>query len=304
MTASSACSMVSSTPVACSAIGRRGNCTRTSWRATVSARTTTRSVSSATTWASSALTASWSASAAAGAIDSPPTACGSARYSQHRGGRPAHRRPSPRHPLRHPRAHGRCCLTARQPPPSSCRGSTPSTGAVRTKSTVRPDKEASPIDHRQASWAVGVPGTLARDGANRLDGAICLAFSSQSRRCAADRSERRRRGCGNALPNRSHDRAVTGRSRPCIRPWLAAAALRGSLRRLSFRESVGAAAPSAPLADIEGGIAADAAVRPARRSQGRRAPPATWLQAPSGTAPRALNRIGRDSDGSSRTAMS
>lgn len=58
MTASSACSRACSTPVACSATGRRGNCTRTSWRATVSSRTTTRSVSSDTTWASSAPTAS------------------------------------------------------------------------------------------------------------------------------------------------------------------------------------------------------------------------------------------------------
>ena len=43
------------------------------------------------------------------------------RQPQHRGGRTAHRRPSPRHPLRHPRAYDGCCLTARPPPPSSCR---------------------------------------------------------------------------------------------------------------------------------------------------------------------------------------
>ena len=80
-TASSECSTASYTPVACSGIGRRGNCTHASWLGTVSARTTTPSASSDTTSASCAPMVWSSASAAVGAIDSPRTVCGSARCS-------------------------------------------------------------------------------------------------------------------------------------------------------------------------------------------------------------------------------
>ena len=147
MTASSACSMASSTPVACSATGRRGNCTRTSWLGTVSARRTTRSASSATDLGKLRahglvervgrsrryrLTPDGVRLGALlvkirtrllGPLFADSTLAPTPRSDkpQHRGGRTAHRRPSPRHPLRHPRAYDGCCLTARPPPPSSCR---------------------------------------------------------------------------------------------------------------------------------------------------------------------------------------
>ena len=99
---------------------------------------------------------------------------------------------------------------------------------------------------------------------------------------AVDRLERRGALVRTHCQERSHDRAVTTGSRAVRPPSARRDGSAGVFLQPSSSKSDGAAAGSALFADIKGGIAADEAAQPARRSLRQTRSPATRLLSRSG----------------------